>query len=137
MNTVRHILDKKGPYFNGVPSSLKVIEALSLMKAENLSYVIVKDGDQFKGIMTERDYAQKVVLLNKNSTDTTVGEIMTTGLPSVSMDTIAEECMKLMNQHKTRYLVVFEDFDFRGIVTIHDLMRDSLEAGDEFSEPIY
>ena len=87
--------------------------------------------------MTERDYAQKVVLLNKNSTDTTVSEIMTIGLPSVSLNTTSEECMKLMNQHKTRYLVVFEDFNFRGIVTIHDLMRDSLEAGDEFSEPVY
>ena len=87
--------------------------------------------------MTERDYAQKVVLLNKNSTDTTVQEIMTVGLPSVSLDTTAEECMKLMNQHKTRYLVVFDGFEFKGIITIHDLMRDSLEAGDEFSEPIY
>lgn len=137
MNTVKNILEKKGPYFNGVPSSMKVIEALSLMKAENLSYVIVKDGEDFKGIMTERDYAQKVVLLSKNSTDTTVQEIMTVGLPSVSLDTTAEECMKLMNQHKTRYLLVCEGFDFRGIITIHDLMRDSLEAGDEFSEPIY
>ncbi|OYZ00301.1 MAG: hypothetical protein B7Y37_11190 [Sphingobacteriia bacterium 28-36-52] len=137
MNTVKNILDKKGPYFNGVASSMKVIEALSLMKAENLSYVIVKDGEDFKGIMTERDYAQKVVLLNKNSTDTTVQEIMTVGLPSVSLDTTSEECMKLMNQHKTRYLVVFDGFDFHGIITIHDLMRDSLEAGDEFSEPIY
>jgi CBS domain-containing protein len=137
MNTVKHILDKKGPYFNGVASNMKVIEALSLMKAENLSYVIVKDEEDFKGIMTERDYAQKVVLLNKNSTDTTVQEIMTTGLPTISLDTIAEECMKLMNQHKTRYLVVFDGFDFKGVITIHDLMRDSLEAGDEFSDPIY
>jgi len=137
MNKVKTILDKKGPYFNGVASNMRVIEALSLMKAENLSYVIVKDGEDFKGIMTERDYAQKVVLLNKNSTDTTVHEIMTTGLPTVSLDTTSEECMKLMNQHKTRYLVVFDGFEFKGIITIHDLMRDSLEAGDEFSEPIY
>lgn len=137
MSAVKNILEKKGPYFNGVASNIKVIEALSLMKAENLSYVIVKDGDDFKGIMTERDYAHKVVLLGKTSTDSTVQEIMTTGLPSVSLDTSAEDCMKLMNQHKTRYLVVFDGFAFKGIITIHDLMRDSLEAGDEFSDPIY
>lgn len=137
MSAVKNILEKKGPYFNGVASNIKVIEALSLMKAENLSYVIVKDGDAFKGIMTERDYAHKVVLLGKTSTDSTVQEIMTTGLPSVSLDTSAEDCMKLMNQHKTRYLVVFDGFAFKGIITIHDLMRDSLEAGDEFSDPIY
>lgn len=137
MSSVKNILEKKGPYFNGVPSNIKVIEALSLMKAENLSYVIVKDGDNFKGIMTERDYAHKVVLLGKTSTNSTVEEIMTTGLPSISLDTSAEDCMKLMNQHKTRYLVVFDGFEFKGIITIHDLMRDSLEAGDEFSDPIY
>lgn len=137
MSAVKNILEKKGPYFNGVASSIKVIEALSLMKAENLSYVIVKDGDDFKGIMTERDYAHKVVLLGKTSADSTVQEIMTTGIPSISLDTSAEDCMKLMNQHKTRYLVVFDGFAFKGVITIHDLMRDSLEAGDEFSDPIY
>lgn len=137
MSEAKTILEKKGPYFNGVASNIKVIEALSLMKAENLSYVIVKDGDDFKGIMTERDYAHKVVLLGKTSTESTVQEIMTTGLPSISLDTSAEDCMMLMNQHKTRYLVVFDGFSFQGIITIHDLMRDSLEAGDEFSDPIY
>jgi predicted transcriptional regulator len=138
MNTALTILAKKGPFFNTVSPDTKVIEALSLMKSENLSYVIVMQQNDFMGIMSERDYAQKVVLLNKNSSDTTVQEIMTVGLPIISMDTTSDECMKLMNQHKTRYLVAFEEIDFRGIITIHDLVRDTLAAGElPPKEPIY
>ena len=97
------------------------------MQSENLSYVVVMDDNQFLGIMSERDYSHKVKLKGRHSDSTTVKEIMTADLPVVGLQEELERCMILMNVYKTRYLPVFDKIEFKGIITMNDLMRDVLE----------
>ena len=120
----KDILIKKGPHFNVVDPETKVLDALIIMKTENLSYVVVKLDDQFLGIMSEHDYAQKVKLQGKQSNLLLVKDIMTHDLPVVSYDEDLKRCMVLMNVYKTRYLPVYDQIEFRGILTMNDLMRE-------------
>src|SRR4051812_34550954 len=126
MRTINEILRQKGPHFNYVEASALVIDALTLMKSENISYLIVRENGNYVGIISERDYAHKIILMGKHSDSTPVKEIMTTDLPIVSETDIAEQCMILMNASKSRYLPVFDGRDFKGVITIHDLMREAI-----------
>lgn len=127
MRTVANILQNKPPAFNFIGPDAKVIEALQLMNSVNLSYIIVKDGDTFLGIFSERDYARNVILKGLHSDTCTVKEVMSTNLPIISTKETVEECMKLLNIHKTRYLVVFFDGEFQGVVTLNDVLREAIE----------
>ncbi len=127
MRTVANILEHKPPVFNQISPKAKVIEALQLMNSVNLSYLVVMDGDIFHGIFSERDYSRNVILKGLHSDTTTVEEVMSTSLPIVSLLTTVEDCMHLLNTHKTRYLIVFFDNDFKGVVTINDVLRDAIE----------
>ncbi len=142
MRIISEILKQKGPQFNTINADATVLEAIITMKADNLSYVIVMDGENYTGIFTERDYTHKVILLNRHSDTTLVKEVMTSDLPTVTGTDKAEYCMRLMNSAKTRYLPVFDGLDFKGVITIHDLMRESIaehekdEAIENFGEKI-
>lgn len=127
MRTVANILEHKPPVFNQISPKAKVIEALQLMNSVNLSYLVVMDGDIFHGIFSERDYSRNVILKGLHSDTTAVEEVMSTSLPIVSLLTTVEDCMHLLNTHKTRYLIVFFDNDFKGVVTINDVLRDAIE----------
>lgn len=127
MRTVANILQSKPPVFNFIAPSAKVIEALQLMNSVNLSYLVVKEGDTFCGIFSERDYSRNVILKGLHSDSASVEQVMSTSLPIVSLRTTVEECMNLLNSHKTRYLVVFFDHAFKGVVTINDVLRDAIE----------
>ena len=130
MQTVQDIIDSKQDAFNTIEPSAMVIDALKMLNQVNLSYLVVKDNEEFKGLFCERDYSRNVVLKGRSSRTTNVGEVMTTDLPIVSpTDTIAE-CMNLMNIHKTRYLLVYDGQDFKGVVTIHDLLRQVLASSE-------
>jgi predicted transcriptional regulator len=101
-----------------------VIDALNMLNSVNLSYLIVMEGDVYKGIFSERDYSRNVVLKGRSSNSTTVGEVMSTDLPVVSFTDGIEHCMSLIDMHKTRYLLAFDaDERFAGVITIHDLLR--------------
>lgn len=123
MRTVRDVLRAKTKPFNQVSPSTLVIDALSLLNSVNLSYLVVVDGNQYKGIFSERDYSRNVILKGKHSDSTQVQEVMTTDLPIVMLSDTVEYCMNLMNSHKTRYLLAYDDMDFAGVITIHDLLR--------------
>jgi predicted transcriptional regulator len=127
MRTVAHILEHKPPMFNVISPKAKVIEGLQLMNSVNLSYLVVKDGDTFCGIFSERDYSRNVILKGLHSDTSTIEEVMSTSLPMVSLLTTVEDCMHLLNSHKTRYLIVFFDNDFKGVITINDVLRDAIE----------
>lgn len=127
MRTAKDILQQKGPQFNFIRANATVLEAIGLMKTENISYLIVKDeNDKYLGIFSERDYAHKVILENKQSSNTKVSEIMTRNLVNVSLDDTTSKCMLMMNNSKERYLPVFDGNNFSGIITIHDLMRQAM-----------
>jgi predicted transcriptional regulator len=127
MRTVADILAHKPPVFNVISAKAKVIEALQLMNSVNLSYLVVMDGDTFHGIFSERDYSRNVILKGLHSDSVSVEEVMSTSLPIVSLKTTVEDCMHLLNSHKTRYLIVFFDHEFKGVVTINDVLRDAIE----------
>jgi CBS domain-containing protein len=125
MRTVRDILDSKAKTFNIVSPHTLVIDALSMLNSVNLSYLIVMDNNEYKGIFSERDYSRNVILKGRSSRSATVQEAMTTDLPMVHLDQTVEHCMKTMILNKTRYLLAFDaDKNFAGVITIHDLLRE-------------
>lgn len=136
MRTINEVLQQKGPHFNYIDSNATVLEAIMVMKSENISYLIVNEGDNYAGIISERDYTHKVILENKQSATTLVKEIMTKDLPAVSSSNTAEQCMVIMNAAKSRYLPVFDTLIFKGIITIHDLMREAILQNEKSSEPM-
>lgn len=126
MRTVKEILKQKGPHFNFIDADRTVREAIGVMKAENISYLIVRENNEYAGIISERDYTHKVILQDKHSDTTLVREIMTCDMPIVSLNDTAEQCMKLMNSSKARYLPAYDGAEFKGVITIHDLMRAAI-----------
>ena len=127
MSKIKDILTKKGPHFNIVTPETKVLDALTLMKAENLSYVVVMKDDQYLGLMSERDYTHKIKLEGRQSETATVKDIMTSNYPVIGYSDDLERCMVLMNVYKTRYLPVFDEMEFKGILTMNDLMREVID----------
>jgi signal-transduction protein with cAMP-binding, CBS, and nucleotidyltransferase domain len=127
MRTAKDILQQKGTQFNFVKFDATVLEAIGLMKTENISYLIVRDEeDKYIGIFSERDYTHKVILENKHSATTKVSEIMTTDLANASPDDSTSKLMLLLNNSKARYLPVFDANNFVGIITVHDVMREAM-----------
>src|SRR5882757_8646587 len=127
MVSVKEILRKKKKPNNIIESTALVIDALKMLNSVDLSYLIVMDGDEFKGIFCERDYCRNVILKDRSSKSTTVQEVMTTDLPIVELSDTAEYCMTMMLRNKARYLLAHKDnFRFGGIITIHDLLRQVL-----------
>ena len=126
MKTVKQILESKPSYFNKVAPNSTVINALRVMKRENLSYVIVMEEEKYLGVMSEKDYSRKVILEGKDSTHTQVKEIMETDMPFVDIKDTSDKCLAMMDTFKARYLPVLEDQHFRGIITLHDVMRVAL-----------
>lgn len=127
MRTVANLLQKKPPVFNFIRPDARVIEALHLMNSVNLSYLVVKEGDTFCGIFSERDYSRNVILKGLHSDSCSVAEVMSTALPMVGLQDTVEHCMQMLNSHKTRYLIAFDNQHFMGVVTINDVLREAIE----------
>lgn len=131
MRKISEILADKGRQFNYIDADATVLDALSAMKCENFSYLIVTNNGKYAGIFSENDYARKVILMDKNSHTTLVREVMSADLPMVTGKDSGELCMRLMNMHKTRYIPVFDDFEFKGVITINDLMREAIADAEK------
>ena len=134
MSKIKEILQKKGPHFNVVTPDSKVLDALTILKSENLSYVVVMQDSKYLGIMSERDYTHKIKLQGRKSESTTVDAIMSSDYPVIGFGEDLQRCMVLMNVYKTRYLPIFEDMNFQGVITMNDLMREVI-AKDDLSKP--
>jgi CBS domain-containing protein len=89
------------------------------------------EGDEYKGIFSEKDYARNVVLKGHSSKDTMIKEVMTTDLPVVSLTDTLEHCMNRMNAHRTRYILAYDNKTFAGVITIHDLLRQVIANKEE------
>ena len=101
------------------------------MADQNIGSVLVLEGNEYQGIMTERDYSRKVILKGKSSTDTPVSEIMSKDFPTVTPQDTVEFCMQLMSEKNIRYLPVFESGILSGIVSINDLVRETILTQEE------
>lgn len=126
MRKVSNVLQRKGNRVTIVPPDMTVIDALKLMAEQNIGSVVVMKDEKFAGIMTERDYSRKVILKGRHSSETKVGEIMTTDFPYVALNDTVESCMQLMTSHRLRYLPVIEDEQLVGIISINDLVTETI-----------
>ena len=123
MRSVKELLDSKPVVFNNIDADTLVIDALQMLNSVNLSYLVVMKDDEFKGVFCERDYSRNVILKGRSSANTQVKEVMTNDLPMVDTADTVEHCMNLMLSHKARYLLAYNDQQFAGVITIHDLLR--------------
>ncbi|HYJ37486.1 MAG TPA: CBS domain-containing protein [Chitinophagaceae bacterium] len=131
MRTVQNIINSKPEPSNVINSNSLVIDALNLLNSVNLSYLIVMDGKEFKGIFSERDYTRSVVLKGRSSNTTKINEVMSVDIPRVELSDTVEECMNMISTHKTRYLLAYHNGKFVGVITIHDLLRQVISSRED------
>lgn len=131
MKTVRDILAVKGQSVWSVSAEATVFEALQRMAEKEVGALLVIDGEHVAGIISERDYARKVVLLGRTSPNTQVKEIMTRHVAYTHLDQSIEECMAIMTDKRIRHLPVLENQKLFGIISIGDLVK-SIIADQKF-----
>jgi len=126
MHKVSSILERKGKNIISVVPDTNVMDALKIMADKNIGSVAVMDGDKYLGIVTERDYSRKVALKGKHSVATKVSEIMSSDLPTISPDDTIDHCMNLMSDKNIRYLPVFENDKLSGVISISDVVKETI-----------
>jgi CBS domain-containing protein len=126
MRTIRHILEVKGTDLWSIGPDASVYDALRMMSDKDVGALVVMESDRMVGIMSERDYARKVVLLGKTSRETSVDEIMSKRVHTIHPDQTVEEAMDLMNSNRIRHLPVVEDNaggKLLGMISIGDVVK--------------
>jgi CBS domain-containing protein len=123
MTAVGHILDQKGRQVWSVAPGNTVYDAIKMMADNDVGALLVLDGSQIVGIVTERDYARNVFLKGRASPQTLVGEIMQRNVVCVEPDKSIEECMAIMSAKRVRHLPVIDAGELSGIVSIGDLVK--------------
>jgi len=123
MKTVRDILQKKGGDIFSISPQASVYEALQVMADKNIGAVLVIERGKLVGILSERDYARKVILKGKASKETLVSDLMTKNVLYVSPDKNVEDCMFLMTTKNIRHLPVIDDGKLIGIISINDIVK--------------
>jgi len=106
-----------------VPPTASVFDALKLMAAKNIGALLVMEGEAVAGIISERDYARKIILMSRSSRETPVSEIMTSAVMYVRPTQTTEECMVLMTENRLRHLPVMDGGKLVGLVSIGDLVK--------------
>jgi CBS domain-containing protein len=127
MHTANDILRSKGHTVWSVKPTNSVLEALGVMAEHDIGAVLVLDGDKLVGVLTERDYARKVVLAGRSSKDSQVKDVMTAHVVCVSPERSVDECMALMTDRRLRHLPVLEHKRVIGIVSIGDLVKATID----------
>lgn len=123
MKTATQLLAQKDPIVWTVTADQSVLEAITLMAEKNIGALLVTESNQLSGLLSERDYARKVILKGKNSQGTKVGEIMSSNLVTVGPDADVDTCMALMTKHKIRHLPVLDSNRIVGILSIGDMVK--------------
>lgn len=130
MYTVKQLLDVKPRSVVTIAPDASVFEALELMAEKDIGAVVVVHDDQVVGILSERDYARKVILHNKASKDITVDEIMTDRVLYVGLRHTVDECMALMTDKRIRHLPVMDGDRLVGVLSIGDLVKATISEQD-------
>lgn len=123
MKLVQHLLDRKGREVISIAADASVLDAIKLMADRSIGSLLVMDGEQLKGIVTERDYARKVIVKGRSSHSTTVGEIMTADVLTASSDETVNQCMTVMSEKRIRHLPVVDGTNVLGVISIGDLVQ--------------
>ena len=127
MKTVSQLLQGKGGSVLSVTPETSVFEALKLMAEKNVGALLVMNGDALRGIMSERDYARKVILLGKSSHELAVRDIMSDKVVSVTPKQTVDDCMALMTGRRIRHLPVVDNGRVVGVLSIGDLVKAVIE----------
>jgi CBS domain-containing protein len=128
---VAEILKAKGNNIFSITSDYTVYDALKVMGEKNIGALLVIENQQLVGIISERDYARKIILKGKSSQDTLVKEIMTKEVISVLPDDKIDKCMELMSEKHIRHLPVMQDGIVTGIISITDVVKAIIESQKE------
>jgi len=136
MTTVRHLLDGKGRALFSIEPEDPVLEAVRMMAERHVGALLVMRGIELAGILSERDYARKVVLLGRSSAETPVWQIMTSPVITVSPDNSIQDCMRLMTERRIRHLPVVDGGRVVGMISIGDLVKAVIEEQQQTIEQL-
>jgi CBS domain-containing protein len=136
MATVRHLLDRKGRAIFSIRPQEPVLEAIRLMAEHHIGALLVLENDELAGIVSERDYARKVILKGRSSADTPVAHVMSSPVITVSLSNSVQECMQLMTARRVRHLPVVEGKKVIGMVSIGDLVKAVIEEQQQTIEQL-
>ncbi|MBB1472775.1 MULTISPECIES: CBS domain-containing protein [unclassified Luteimonas] len=132
MRTVRHLLESKAPEVHAIGPDAPVIDAIRLMSEKGIGALLVLgNGGRLVGILSERDYARKVVLAGRSSKDTPVRDIMTADVVTVGLGDDASACMRMVTERRIRHLPVVDGDAVLGVVSIGDLVKAVIEEQQE------
>ena len=127
MRTVRQLLGSKTPEIFAVSPDASVLDAIKLMAEKGVGAVLAMQGARLCGIVSERDYARKVVLQGRSSSNTPVRDIMTSKVVTVRPDDSVDHCMQVVTEHRIRHLPVAEGDAIVGVISIGDLVKAVIE----------
>ena len=126
MTTVRHILQEKGAAVWTVPPDASVRDAVKMMDKNDVGLLVIVNGDDLVGIVSERDIARKVILKEKSSDTTPVKDIMTTDVVTIAPGQSIDECMALMTGKHIRHLPVMDGKKLAGLISIGDVVKATI-----------
>jgi CBS domain-containing protein len=131
LTTVRHLLEVKGPDVWSITPDASVYDALRMMADKGVGALLVMENDKLAGIISERDYARKVILMGKTSKETLVSEIMSTRLFTIHPDQTVEEAMEVMSHRHVRHLPVVVGDEVFGVISIGDVVNNIIHRQRE------
>jgi CBS domain-containing protein len=130
VDAIREVLKRKGHEVWSITPDSTVYRAIEIMADKRIGALLVLEGDKLAGIVSERDYARKVILKGRSETETQVREIMTTPVIAVDPQQSVDECMRIMTDNRVRHLPVLENDRVVGILSIGDLVNWIIAAQD-------
>ncbi len=136
MLTARHLLDRKGAEVYSIGPEEAVLKAIQLMADRHVGALLVMRGAELVGIVSERDYARKVILLGRSSADTPVRQIMSSPVTTVTPADSVADCMKIVTEQRVRHLPVLEQGRVVGVVSIGDLVKAVIEEQQQQIEQL-
>lgn len=123
MKLVKHLLDAKGRDIISIVGDASVLDAIKTMAERSIGSLLVMEGGELKGIVTERDYARKIIVKGRSSKSTQVQEIMTADVCTATLDQTVNDCMTIMTERRIRHLPVVENGKVVGLISIGDLVQ--------------
>ncbi len=136
MKLIKHLLDAKGREVESIGPDGSVLDAILKMADKGIGALLVVDDGALAGIVTERDYARKVILKGRSSEDTAVRAIMTADVRTASSDDTVRACMNMMTDQRCRHLPVIDDGEINGMISIGDLVKAIIAEQQEEIEQL-
>lgn len=127
MASVKHLLQGKGHEIWSIDPDASVYDAIAMMADKEVGALVVLEDNSLVGVLSERDYARKVVLQGRSSKDTKIRDIMTSRVAYARPDQSVEDCMAMMTEMRIRHLPVMDGDELIGIISIGDLVKSIIE----------